>query len=102
MAHLVTLSSFEDNFTHPGAPGLSAYSASKWAVRGLALTAAEELTPMGIRVNTVCPGPILTPLLAAFDKSTWPTMAGKCLMNRLGTPEEIAHAILFLASDASA
>ncbi|KAF9466900.1 short-chain dehydrogenase/reductase SDR [Collybia nuda] len=84
-----------------GAPGLSAYSASKWAVRGLTLTAAEELTPMGLRVNSVCPGPIVTPLLDVFDKSTWPKMAGQTLMNRLGRPEEIANAILFLASDNS-
>lgn len=84
-----------------GAPGLSAYSASKWAVRGLALTAAEELTPNGLRVNTVCPGPILTPLLDVFDKSTWPVMAGQALMNRLGTPGEIANAILFLSSAGS-
>ncbi|TFK38146.1 hypothetical protein BDQ12DRAFT_735743 [Crucibulum laeve] len=84
-----------------GAPGLSAYSASKWAVRGLALTAAEELTPLGIRVNSVCPGPIHTPLLDAFEKESWPVMAGKTLMNRLGKPEEIANAVLYLASGAS-
>ena len=56
---------------------------------------------MGLRVNTVCPGPILTPLIEVFDKSTWPVMAGQALMNRLGTPDEIANAILFLSSESS-
>ncbi|KJA13730.1 hypothetical protein HYPSUDRAFT_49642 [Hypholoma sublateritium FD-334 SS-4] len=84
-----------------GSPGLSAYGASKWAVRGLALTAAEELTPRGIRVNSVCPGPIVTPLIDVFGKDSIPRMAEATLMNRLGKPSEIAHAILYLASDAA-
>lgn len=82
-----------------GAPGLSAYSASKFAARGLALTAAEELTPLGIRVNSVCPGPISTPLLDVFERESWSSMAEKTLLGRLGRPEEIASAVLYLASD---
>ena len=80
---------------------MSAYGASKWAVRGLALTAAQELTPLGIRVNSVCPGPIHTPLIDAFPKENWTTMEEATLMNRLGQPEEIANAILYLSSDAA-
>jgi NAD(P)-dependent dehydrogenase (short-subunit alcohol dehydrogenase family) len=85
----------------PGSPGLSAYGASKWAVRGLALTAAEELTPLGIRVNSVCPGPIMTPLIDVFGKDSIPKMEEATLMNRMGKPEEIANAIIYLASDAA-
>ncbi|KAJ3566220.1 hypothetical protein NP233_g7135 [Leucocoprinus birnbaumii] len=87
-----------------GSPLLSAYSASKWAVRGLALTAAEELTPLGIRVNSVCPGPIVTPLINDMkgeDGNGWQRMADATLMKRLGQPNEIANAILYLASDAA-
>ncbi|KAF8190531.1 oxidoreductase [Pholiota molesta] len=84
-----------------GSPGLSAYGASKWAVRGLSLTAAEELTPLGIRVNSVCPGPILTPLIDVFGKDSIPKMEEATLMNRMGKPEEIANAIIYLASDAA-
>ena len=88
----------------PGSPLLSAYGASKWAVRGLALTAAEELTALGIRVNSVCPGPMLTPLIDDMkdnDGNGWKRMADTTLMKRLGGAREIANAILYLASDAA-
>jgi len=85
-----------------GSPSLSAYGASKWAVRGLALTAAEEFTPMGVRVNSVCPGPTVTPLIDNLkDGDGWSRMADRTLMKRLGLPHEIANAILYLASDAA-
>ncbi|KAF8874131.1 hypothetical protein BD779DRAFT_1567623 [Infundibulicybe gibba] len=93
-----------------GAPGLAAYSASKFAARGLALTAALELGPKGIRVNTVCPGPIETPLLEAFEEPdsephsgprntrARSDLASKTVLGRLGSPEEIASMVLFLVS----
>jgi NAD(P)-dependent dehydrogenase (short-subunit alcohol dehydrogenase family) len=84
-----------------GGAGLSAYSASKWAVRGLALTAALELTPLGIRVNSICPGPIETPLTDVFSKERRSKMAEGALMKRLGRPEEVANAILYLSSGAA-
>ncbi|KAF5347726.1 hypothetical protein D9756_010305 [Leucocoprinus leucothites] len=87
-----------------GSPLLSAYGASKWAVRGLTLTAAEELTPLGIRVNSVCPGPTVTPLIDDMkgkDGEGWHRMADATLMKRLGEAHEIAKAILYLASDAA-
>ncbi|KAF5310684.1 hypothetical protein D9619_008115 [Psilocybe cf. subviscida] len=84
-----------------GLAGLSAYCASKWAVRGLALTAAQELTPLGIRVNSICPGPIETPLTNAFSEERRSTMKEPILMQRFGQPEEIANAILYLSSDAA-
>ncbi|KXN84404.1 Levodione reductase [Leucoagaricus sp. SymC.cos] len=85
-----------------GAPLYSAYGASKWAVRGLALTAAEELTPLGIRVNSVCPGPTITPLIDSMKSGDgWDRMADATLMKRLGEAREIANAVLYLASDAA-
>lgn len=85
-----------------GSPLLSAYGASKWAVRGLALTAAEEFTPLGVRVNSVCPGPTVTPLIDGLKGDEgWTRMANSTLMKRLGDAREIANAILYLASDAA-
>jgi NAD(P)-dependent dehydrogenase (short-subunit alcohol dehydrogenase family) len=90
-----------------GIPNSSVYSASKAAVRSLARTLSAELVDRGIRVNTVSPGPIQTPL---FGKTGLPQEAAEGLgaalidsvpMKRLGQPEEIAKAVLFLASDDS-
>jgi NAD(P)-dependent dehydrogenase (short-subunit alcohol dehydrogenase family) len=90
-----------------GIPNASVYSASKAAVRSLARTLSAELVGRGIRVNTISPGPIQTPL---FGKTGLPQEAAEGLgaalvdsvpMKRLGQPEEIAKAVLFLASDDS-
>jgi NAD(P)-dependent dehydrogenase (short-subunit alcohol dehydrogenase family) len=91
-----------------GYPGTSVYSATKAALRSLARTFAAELIDRGIRVNVVSPGPIYTPILSksgmpqsgvdAFEAA----VTSRVPMKRLGTPEEVAHAVLFLAgSDAS-
>lgn len=91
-----------------GTPGTSAYSATKAALRSLARTAAAELVERGIRVNTVAPGPIVTPIFGRtglpqqavddFAKSTLETNP----MKRFGQPEEVAGVVAFLASkDAS-
>lgn len=90
-----------------GIANASVYSASKAAVRSLARTLSAELVGRGIRVNTVSPGPIQTPL---FGKTGLPQDVAEGLgaaliemvpMKRLGQPEEIAKAVLFLASDDS-
>jgi NAD(P)-dependent dehydrogenase (short-subunit alcohol dehydrogenase family) len=90
-----------------GIPNTSVYSASKAAVRSLARTLSAELVGRGIRVNTVSPGPIQTPILG---KTGLPQEAAEGMgtalidmvpMKRLGQPEEIAKAVLFLASDDS-
>jgi NAD(P)-dependent dehydrogenase (short-subunit alcohol dehydrogenase family) len=91
-----------------GTAGASAYSATKAALRSLARTAAAELVGRGIRVNTVAPGPIVTPI---FGKTGLPKEAidewakgvvAKVPMGRLGQPEEVAGVVAFLASqDAS-
>jgi NAD(P)-dependent dehydrogenase (short-subunit alcohol dehydrogenase family) len=91
-----------------GNPGTSAYSATKAALRSLARTAAAELVGRGIRVNTVAPGPIETPI---FGRTGLPKeqidefakgLIAKVPMKRLGRPEEVAATVAFLASqDAS-
>jgi NAD(P)-dependent dehydrogenase (short-subunit alcohol dehydrogenase family) len=84
-----------------GAAGASMYVASKHAVEGLTKAAALEGAPAGVRVNAVAPGPVDTELLNRFT-GTAERKAGAAAtvpMKRLGTPEEIAQAIVFLASD---
>jgi len=82
----------------------SVYSATKAAVRSLARTFASELVDRGIRVNVVSPGPITTPIFgrtglpqAAVDEFASHVKA-QVPMKRFGTPEEVGHAVLFLAS----
>ena len=91
-----------------GNPGTSAYSATKAALRSLARTSAAELAGRNIRVNTVAPGPIVTPIFGrtglskeAVDEFAKEVLA-KVPMKRFGQPEEVAGAVAFLASqDAS-
>ena len=91
-----------------GTAGTSAYSATKAAMRSLARTVAAELAGRNIRVNTVAPGPIVTPILGktglpkeAVDEIT-KAMIATIPMKRFGQPEEVAATVAFLASqDAS-
>ena len=79
-----------------GAWGHSAYGASKWGLRGLTKTAAIELGQVGIRVNSVHPGPIDTAMLpVAPDDRMFESQA----IPRAGTADEVAAAVLYLASD---
>jgi NAD(P)-dependent dehydrogenase (short-subunit alcohol dehydrogenase family) len=91
-----------------GTAGASAYSATKAAMRSLARTVAAELAGRNIRVNTVAPGPIVTPIFGktglpkeAVDEIT-KAMIATIPMKRFGQPEEVAATVAFLASqDAS-
>lgn len=85
-----------------GLPGLSVYSASKAALRSFARTWAAELAPRGIRVNVIIPGPIDTALFTGSSDEARKHYAAMVPLGRLGLPEEIGRAVLFLASsDAS-
>jgi NAD(P)-dependent dehydrogenase (short-subunit alcohol dehydrogenase family) len=85
-----------------GLPGLSVYSASKAALRSFARTWAAELAPRGIRVNVIIPGPIDTALFEHSSAESKKRYATAVPLGRLGRPEEIGRAVLFLASsDAS-
>lgn len=90
-----------------GMPGMAVYSASKAALRSIARTLSVELSEKGIRVNSVAPGPIETPIYGKLGMSEdqLSEMAAGIVAQvpagRFGTPDEIASAVLFLASDAS-
>jgi len=77
------------------------YTASKHAVEGLTKAAALEGAPFGVRVNAVAPGPIDTPMLERFTggEEGKAGLASTIPMARTGAPDEIAQAVVFLASD---
>ena len=85
-----------------GDPAIHAYVASKWAVRGMTKAAALELAPFGVRVNSVHPGLIQTPMSATEFEPGKPDPGARIPMRRVGQPEEVAELVCFLASDASA
>lgn len=86
-----------------GAPGLSAYSAAKFGLRGLTMSMARELGTAGVRVNAISPGWIRTDLNANFrgDSEAEKVFVANVPMQRWGEAHEIAGAAVFLASDAS-
>ncbi|MCX5424076.1 SDR family NAD(P)-dependent oxidoreductase [Streptomyces sp. NBC_00078] len=89
-----------------GRPGLLCYGAAKAAVVQLTKTLANEVGRYGIRVNSVAPGWIRTPMTdrheAEAQARTESLMARMSPLGRVGEPEDVAHAVLYLASDASA
>ncbi|USX56312.1 SDR family NAD(P)-dependent oxidoreductase [Lentzea sp. HUAS12] len=78
-----------------------AYTASKWALRGLTRAAATELGPRGIRVNAVHPGYIDTPMTASAGPAFRAANIAETPLGRTGTPEEVAAVVLFLLGDGS-
>lgn len=82
-----------------GYSNILGYVASKWAVRGMSKTAAQELAPDNIRVNSVHPGIVATEMTSDSDRSQ--SIAAKQPIARPGTPEELANLVLFLLSDES-
>ena len=85
-----------------GSPGAIAYSATKWALRGMTKAAAIDFAPRGIRVNSVHPGPIDTEMLTARSPDDNRRRIQQVPMKRMGTAEEVAKLVLFLLSDESA
>jgi NAD(P)-dependent dehydrogenase (short-subunit alcohol dehydrogenase family) len=90
-----------------GIPGFAVYSATKAALRSFARTWAAELKDRGIRVNALSPGPIDTPIFEGMSsdpavvEATKKQFAAQVPLGRMGLPEEMAKAALFLASDDS-
>ena len=82
-----------------GQPSGIAYPASKFAVNGLTVSLARELGPKGIRVNAVAPGITETDMMKAVPKEVIDPMIAQIPLRRLGKPEDIANAFVFLASD---
>ena len=78
-----------------------AYSATKAGIRGLTMAMAKEFGPSGITVNCVEPGFIATDMNAAIDEASKQALCDETPLGRMGTPEEVATAVVFLASDAA-
>jgi 3alpha(or 20beta)-hydroxysteroid dehydrogenase len=85
-----------------GSPNAIAYSATKWALRGMTKAAAIDLAPRGIRVNSVHPGPIDTEMLKVRTEEEMQQRVKLVPMQRKGTAEEVAKLVLYLLSDDSA
>ena len=85
-----------------GAPGQSNYAASKAGLIGLTRAIAREYGPRGITANVIAPGPIETDMLATMPEDRREAMAAQIPVGRIGTPDEVAAAVSFLASDRAA
>jgi NAD(P)-dependent dehydrogenase (short-subunit alcohol dehydrogenase family) len=88
-------------YGHEGAAGASVYVGSKHAVEGMTKSAALEAASSGVRVNAVAPGPIETGMLNRFTRTAdrKAALVKTVPLGRVGEPDEIARAVVFLASD---
>ena len=85
-----------------GAPGQSNYASSKAGLIGLARSIAREYGPRGITANVVAPGPIATDMLESMPEDKRAALGAQVPVGRIGTVEEVAAAVTFLASDPAA
>ncbi len=84
-----------------GQPSGVAYPTSKFAINGLTLSLARELGPQGIRVNAVAPGITNTDMMKAVPENVITPLINQIPLRRIGEPEDLANAFLFLASPAA-
>ncbi|WP_063693906.1 SDR family NAD(P)-dependent oxidoreductase [Bradyrhizobium stylosanthis] len=82
-------------------PGFSLYSASKAAAISLTRSAAMENAPRGIRINAVAPGRVVTDMMLRSGVGDIATVSAGLPLRRMGSPEEVAEAVVWLSSDAS-
>lgn len=99
-----TVINMSSQMGHVGAANRTLYCASKWALEGFTKALAVELGPKGIRVNTICPTFIETPMTKPFfdNEAFREEVLGKLKIGRLGRIEEVAAAAVYLACDAAA
>lgn len=81
--------------------GAAAYAATKWAIRGLTKSAALEFGELGVRVNSVHPGLIDTPMTAGIPAERKADRVAATPLGRIGEPADVAEAVLYLLSDAA-
>ena len=84
---------------YQGNAGQSMYAATKSAITGFTKSVAQDLAPFGIRCNCIAPGFIETDMTRALDEKVRASILTRVPMQRLGTPQDIANAVAFLASD---
>lgn len=82
-------------------PGFSLYSASKAAAISLTRSAAMENAPRGIRINAIAPGRVVTDMMLRAGVGDVATVSAGLPLRRMGSPEEVAEAVVWLASDAA-
>jgi len=91
------------NITSPsaltGRSGQTNYAASKGGIISFTKSLAKEMARLGITVNSVCPGVIVTPMTENLNQETTCDITSRIPMGRLGQPEDVAEAVLFLASE---
>ena len=84
-----------------GWPGMIAYGGTTWASRGLTQCAARELAPQRIRVNSIHPGLVNTPMLDDHDPAALEAFVAAVPFGRMGSVDDVAEVVIFLASDLS-
>lgn len=85
-----------------GRPNTIAYAATKAAIRGMTKVAASEFGEYGIRVNSVHPGAVITPMFDGMGPAVRQSLTAELSLKRLAEPEEVSDLVVFLASDESA